>query len=184
MNILVLTSSGKVIMRPDTSWERLNDDFFVPDFVQGLKFSPVFFARISRPGKAIGQRFVSRYYDALGLGLLLYPANFLDGSPEGFASACCLTHSSYLPIQMLDKESFSSPSFRISKDSEELFRGCGYGLEMVEKAISRVTEISLVRKGDLVAVELDCLKNLVAAGETAKIVLSSSWFGDSEFQII
>ena len=90
MNIPVITASGKVIVRPDTTWERDNEDVYLPEFVNSLSWTPVFFARVSKPGRSIGRAFASRYYDGIGFGVLLYPDDLLDGSEEGFACASCL----------------------------------------------------------------------------------------------
>lgn len=56
MNIIVKTASGKYIVRPDTTWEKDNEDFFPPDYISKISFTPVLFARISKPGKSIGVR--------------------------------------------------------------------------------------------------------------------------------
>ena len=55
MNIIVKPYSGQhCYCRPDTTWERENKDFYVPDGVENLRWAPVLFARISKAGKHIG----------------------------------------------------------------------------------------------------------------------------------
>ena len=88
------------MVRPDTTWEKDNADFFPPEFVEQLTFSPVVFARILKPGRSVVRRFASRYYDAVNFGVLLYPENLLDASSESFATASCLDHTSFLPTPM------------------------------------------------------------------------------------
>ena len=100
MNIIVKTSSGHITVRPDTTWEKDNEDFYPPEFVDELTYSPVLFARILKPGRSVGRKFASRYYDSIGFGVLLYPENMLDGTPEGYAQAICLDHTSFLPSPM------------------------------------------------------------------------------------
>ena len=46
MNIIVKTSTGRIVVRPDTTWEKDNEDFYPPEFVDELTYSPVLFARI------------------------------------------------------------------------------------------------------------------------------------------
>ena len=60
MNIIV-QPYGKTLgyCRPDTTWERENKDFYVPESVDTLLWTPVLFARISKAGKCIGEKFVS-----------------------------------------------------------------------------------------------------------------------------
>jgi len=95
---IVKTYSGRVIVRPDTSWEKDNEDFYPQDFVDRISFTPVVFARICKPGKSIGIKFAERYYDGINCGILLYPEDLIDGSAEGFACASCIDHTSFLPF--------------------------------------------------------------------------------------
>ena len=58
MNITVkIFGTDSYICRPDTTWERENRDFYPPEFVGGIYYTPVIFARISKAGKFIGSKF-------------------------------------------------------------------------------------------------------------------------------
>jgi len=156
MNIPVLTSSGKVIVRPDTSWKMNLDASYFPEDVNTVEWSPVIFARISRPGKCIGAKFADRYYDGIGYGVLLYPADYLDGSPEGFAEASCLDHSSYLATPVYNKITLGRPDneFVLVKDGEEIFRYNSANCKMIEDALAKVSSRVFLRNGDFLAIEL------------------------------
>ena len=83
MNIIVKPyGSGLCYCRPDTTWERENKDFYSPECVKELHWSPIIFVRISKAGKCIGGKFASRYYDefALGVDCLKLGFHFLRGS--------------------------------------------------------------------------------------------------------
>lgn len=137
MNIPVVTASGHVIVRPGTTWERNGDDFYVPEFVNSLSMSKVLFARICKPGKSISERFADRYFDGFGFGALLYPDDLMDGSPEAFACASCLDHSSFLPVPYRELSELTAEQRAILRN-----------------AIVSVTRYCYLRTGDLVAVEL------------------------------
>lgn len=137
MNIIVHTFSGRTVFRPDTTLEPFNRDYYPPEFVNTILGVPVIYVRISRPGKSIGEKFSQRYYDSFGRGILLYPADLLDGSEEGYSSACCLDHTSVLPLPGRETEEMSAAE-----------------RSAVSKALSEVTLCALVRTGDVVAVEL------------------------------
>lgn len=62
MNIIVKTSSGHITVRPDTTWEKDNEDFYPPEFVDELTYSPVLFARILKPGRSVGRKFASSIF--------------------------------------------------------------------------------------------------------------------------
>lgn len=146
MNIIVRTFHGRIIARPDTTREKDNDNFYVPDFVDVIDFAPVLFARICKPGKYIGEKFAYRYHDSFGKGLLLYP-KCLDQKEEGdgeeFAESLCLDHTSYLPVAL--------------KPASELTKEDRYS---IEKAVVLVSTRCLLRTGDFVAIETDKRKEL------------------------
>jgi len=134
LNILVRTYNGNTVFRPDTSWERQNRDFYVPEFVSILEWAPVVFVRVSRAGRSIAERFATRYFDAVGRGLLLYAKG---EDMESFAAGSCLNHTSYLPDSALVKPEDS--------DKETLNLAC--------KAIASCSLSCQMRAGDLVAIE-------------------------------
>ena len=100
MNIVVLNAAGHTVVRPDTTLKKSSDDFYAPDFISRVSWSPVLFARISKPGKYIAAKFASRHYDCINYGMLLYPEDFIDGGEDGYARACCFDHTSFLPSPM------------------------------------------------------------------------------------
>lgn len=187
MNIVILTHSGRVTVRPDTTWEKDWEDFFVPDFVDCLTWTPVTFARVSRPGKSIGPRFAERYFENIGHGVLLYPENLIDGSPEGYACASCLDHTSFLPGTLLPKSRCSGGEFSVCRDGEEIFRDSGMALEKMEEALSEVSRFCYLRTGDLVAVELQ-RRSLLCSREAGRCSIichdGLECRSDAEFDII
>jgi len=153
MNIIVKAFGGGIFVRPDTTLEKDNDNFYVPDFVNRIDLSPVIFARISKPGKYISEKFVGRYYESFNHGLLLYPRG-LCVEDEEFAGSLCLDHTSYLPLPLLPAEALTK---------EERYT--------IEKAIVLVSTRCLLRTGDLVAVETERRKELCRRGEKKVIHL-------------
>ena len=162
MNIPVITASGNVIVRPDTTWERDNEDVYLPEFVNSLSWTPVFFARVSKPGRSIGRAFASRYYDGIGFGVLLYPDDLLDGSEEGFACASCLDKTSFLPFPIYNPVTLGveGNEFVLQKDGVELYRSSQGSRQMAEEALVKASSRCYLRVGDIVAVELQPRKKL------------------------
>lgn len=163
MNIVVRTASGKVVVRPDTTWERDNEDFYVPEFVDGLSAAKVLYVHVSKPGRSVGEKFAERYYDGFGRGVLLYPEELLDGSEEGYACASCLDHTSFLPGQYADKETLS-PEERA----------------LICETIALVTRYCYIRIGDLIAIETTPREHLCSRSEKEATVNE----GDCSFRII
>lgn len=159
MNILVNTADKRIVVRPDTTWERDNEDLFLPEFVDAVSWSPVLFARVSKPGRSVGLKFADRYYDSVGYGVLLYPENMIDGSEAGYASACCLDHTSFLPAPLYEKKDVGG-LFTLRADGEEIFSYSEGTAAMIEKALCEATKFCYIRVGDLVAIELQSRKLL------------------------
>ncbi len=156
MNIVVLNSSGRTVVRPDTTLKKSSDDFYVPDFIDRICWSPVLFARISKPGKYIAARFAPRHYDSVNYGMLLYPEDFIDGGEDGYARACCLDHTSFLPSPMYNKVTLGREGNRaeLLKDGQPIFGTSFASAETVEHALEEVSKYCYLRTGDLVCVEL------------------------------
>ncbi len=189
MNIIVKTSSGHITVRPDTTWEKDNEDFYPPEFVDGLTYSPVLFARVLKPGRSVGRKFASRYYDSVGYGVLLYPENILGDSSESYAQAICLDHTSFLPSPMFPPQRLGSdPEFSLFLNEEEIFTTAPsntISLNMIEDAIVEATKLLYIRTGDLIAIELSDRKSLTYRTESRAYVTGS--FGQDkvlDFQII
>lgn len=190
MNIVVKTAAGRCIVRPDTTWEKDNDNFFPPEFVNSLSWSPVLFARICKPGRSVGEKFAGRYYDEVNYGVLLYPDEMLDGSGEGYAQACCLDHTSFLPSPGFPKDILEkNEEFRlfVNKDGAEelLFSHSGADDLMIRAAIAEMTRFVYIRTGDLLAIELQPRRPLCQRSD-AEVCLSGA-YGKAEttgFRII
>lgn len=186
MNIIVKTSSGHITVRPDTTWEKDNEDFYPPEFVDELTYSPVLFARILKPGRSVGRKFASRHYDSIGFGVLLYPENMLDGTPEGYAQAICLDHTSFLPSPMFPPERLErNGHFRLFRNEHDLFVFDQPSLNMIEDAIVEGTKLLYIRTGDLIAIELAPRKPLTIRPDVSSHITGT--FDNNEiidFQII
>ena len=202
MNIIVKPyGSDLCYCRPDTTWERENKDFYSPECVNEIYWTPVVFARISKAGKCVGKKFVERYYDGIGCGMLMYcsasGSEENSGAPRNPATAGCAlqrstgpfaeslaTHtrgwenaiSDHQPIRQLshivDKTSIlPHPLFLpvVLEDEKELtvstkVAGTGSNAEasvilseakdLLEEALCKASELTSLRIGDFIAVEL------------------------------
>ena len=181
MNITVVSPDGSLQCRPDTTWEREDRDFYVPDGVESLSFTPVLFARMSRAGRCIAPKFAARYYDSVCYGVLLS----VDGCPWGhiFDRSSVLPAVTYTKLT-LEKE---DNAFVFSRNSETLFSAENGkdSASRLENAISRASETVSQRTGDLVALEIgDSMPLCSRKDDSAQI--SGSYCGNRlfDFKII
>lgn len=162
MNITVRTyGDGVFVCRPDTTWERENKDFYSPDTVSDILYSPVVFARISKAGKSVSRKFAHRYYDGMNFGMLLYPGEIYRRKEAwSLAAASILDHTSYLPSPLYLPEVFRTAGniFELEKDGRTVFSTAtdddGTALNAIETALAEASAYVSLRIGDLVAVEL------------------------------
>ncbi|MCX4335644.1 MAG: hypothetical protein K1V99_08095 [Bacteroidales bacterium] len=175
MNIAIkIYGNDRCCCRPDTTWERENRDYYVPDGIDSIHWSPIAFARISKAGKCIGEKFVSRYYDAVNFGALLYIGDILDGSAGSLACASCADHTSILPFPLYNPVVFGTEgnTFEINKNGERIFRMESASeekgksvLDMLEEAVCMTSRLTSLRTGDIVAVELGQVSPLAARAD-------------------
>lgn len=162
MNIVVQTHNDFTVVRPDITWERYNRDFYVPDFIKGLLWVPVAYAPVIRPGKFIQTQFAGRYIAPTAYGVLFY-ADDAFSSPEAFAQACCLNHSSFLADPVPDgADAPAGTPFTFHIDGKEAFKADAID-GFVPAFVSASTRV-LFRAGDIVALELAPRMPLPAGG--------------------
>ena len=165
MNIITMPLNGSsCCCRPDTTWERENRDFYSPDCINEIYWTPVIFARISKAGKCISRKFAPRYYDAVGYGMLMYCRR--DGVTET-AFTSCIDHSSILPFPLYNPVVLENEDnrYEVRKDDMVIFSTACTGTAQIEYAISRASETTSLRIGDFVALELSCQEPLTKKTE-------------------
>lgn len=187
MNIVVKTyGDGGIYCRPDTTWEREDKDLFSPEFIQGYRFTPVLFARISKAGKCIGRKFAERYYDSIGYGILLYAEDLFDGSSMSYASSSCLDHTSVLPFPMYNRLTLESGenTFSVRQDGTMLFSTAEGSTDMIGSALTDASSKISLRIGDMVAIELASPERIIRKNDgPIETVLEGSFCGNSLFRI-
>ena len=174
MNIIVQPyGSNWCYCRPDTTWERENKDFYVPDGIEEVLWAPVIFARVSKAGKCIGKKFISRYYDSFNFGILLYcrPENMEGKDLTAFTS--CADHTSLLPSPLCEAAAIEAEGniFRVKRKGEEIFLIDAAAVkERLENAICAASRTTSLRIGDYVALELRQTESLASKSETETAV--------------
>ena len=211
MNIIIKPYGRSLCYcRPDTTWERENKDFYSPDCVNEIYWTPVVFARISKAGKCVGEKFVERYYDGVGCGMLMYCAasglsensgdpRLLSQTPpsrgwhvtsvhqpiqdtattpfEGSAEvkvlsevvdkSSILPHPLFQPVVLEDEKEFVvsiAPANQsgvpvIQPPTPVILSGAK---DLLEESICNASQLTSLRIGDFVAVEMRELKKLAS----------------------
>ena len=154
MNIIVKPyGSDLCYCRPDTTWERENKDFYSPECVNEIYWTPVVFARISKAGKCVGKKFVERYYDGIGCGMLMY-----CGNSTVVDKSSILPHPLFQPVVFEDEKEFIIRHSRLDRESVIL----SGAKVLIEEALCTASQLTSLRIGDFVAVELRELQKLAS----------------------
>ena len=212
MNIIVKPyGSNLCYCRPDTTWERENKDFYSPECVNDIYWTPVVFARVSKAGKCVGKKFVERYYDGVGCGMLLYcgkamvsngplPTSWAPPPTRGWENAISdhmpshstphntttcecsagvrglsevvdrssiLPHPLFQPVVLEDEKEFIVSCQHEAQGDAALSHNiilCG-AKDLLEEALCNASQLTSMRIGDFVAVELRDLQKLAAREE-------------------
>ena len=152
MNIIVKPyDSDLCYCRPDTTWERENKDFYSPECVNEIYWTPVVFARISKAGKCVGKKFVERYYDGIGCGMLMYcSGQAIRPLSHIVDKTSILPHPLFQPVVLEDEKEFIIRHSRLDRESVIL----SGAKVLIEEALCTASQLTSLRIGDFVAVEL------------------------------
>ena len=122
-----------MVLKCDSSMLVNRKPFFIPDWSNDVRMTPCAVLRVSRMGKNIGQKFASRYYDAVAPGLNICAADVLaqgDGV-KAWAFDYSLPLGKFMDLSQWQGETIMS----------------------FDEAIHRVSEIMTIRQGDLIFVD-------------------------------
>ena len=161
MNIIVKPyGSTLCCCRPDTTWERENRDFYSPECVNEVTWTPVVFARISKAGKCIGRKFAERYFDGFGCGMLMY-------CKVGEDLCSCVDRTSILPMPLYNPVVLeNNEDFVVTKNGEPI----------TTKQHSSV--ISTERHSPVISTERSEWRNLLCEALCSASLLTSLRIGD------
>ena len=123
----------QMVLKCDSSMLVNRKPFFIPDWSKDVRMTPCAVLRVSRMGKNIGQKFASRYYDAVAPGLNICAADILtqgDGV-KAWAFDYSLPMGKFVDLSLWQEETIMS----------------------FDEAIHRVSEIMTIRQGDLIFVD-------------------------------
>lgn len=163
MNIIIQPyGSDSCYCRPDTTWERENRDFYSPECVEDIYWTPVMFARISKAGKCIGSRFAARYYDAVGFGVLLY----IGKGDVAFTS--CADRTSLLPMPLFNPSVLEGEYnvYETFRNGQSILKYNSSGkIGIIEDSICKASALTSLRIGDIVASEIAPMQILASRAD-------------------
>ena len=145
-------------LKPDTALLRNNDPFYIPSFSQEVHYECELVVRINRLAKCIDEKFASRCYDEVGLGIDftardLQREAIAKGLPwelcKGFDHSAALSNQ-FIPLAELGGD-INNLEFEMELNGEVRQRGrtCEM-LFSVDKIISHISRYMTLKIGDLI----------------------------------
>jgi 2-keto-4-pentenoate hydratase/2-oxohepta-3-ene-1,7-dioic acid hydratase in catechol pathway len=144
-------------LKPDTALLPKKQPFFVPDFSEDIHYEAEIVVKINRVGKNIQEKFASKYYDEIGLGIDftardLQQACKKEGLPWEKAKAfdgSAPVGQKFIPIAQIDN--LKNVNFSLVINGEE--RQVGNTNDMIfsiDAIISYVSKFVTLKIGDLI----------------------------------
>jgi len=143
-------------MKPDTSLLQKNNPFFYPEFSNDVHYETELVLKISRNGRHIDEKFASKYYDEVGIGIDFTARDIQaecksKGLPWEIAKAFDQSApiGKFLPLADLPDKNNINFSLRINGESRQE----GNSKDMIfsfDKIIAYVSQFVTLRTGDLI----------------------------------
>ena len=163
-------------LKPDTALLRNNDPFYVPAFSSEVHYECELVVRITRLAKCIDEKFASRCYEEVGLGIDftardLQREAIAKGLPwelaKGFDHSAALSPE-FIPLSELGGD-VQNLSFEMELNGEVRQQGfTGDMLFSVDKIISHISKYMTLKIGDLIYTGTPVGVGEVKAGDNIK----------------
>jgi 2-keto-4-pentenoate hydratase/2-oxohepta-3-ene-1,7-dioic acid hydratase in catechol pathway len=151
-----IPDSPVIFLKPDTAVLKDNKPFYIPDFSSDIHFELEIVLKICKEGKHIAEKFASRYYDEIGLGVDFTARDIQSrhkekGLPWELAKA--FDHSAAIS-SFLPKDEFKDLydlEFELQLNGETRQQGnTSMMLFSYEKIIAFISQYITLKKGDLI----------------------------------
>jgi acylpyruvate hydrolase len=151
-----LPSEPIFFLKPDTSYLKPGNPFFIPSFSSNIHYECEIVIKICKVGKNISEKFAPKYYEEIGLGIDFTARDLQEkckekGLPWEMAKA--FEHSSPISEKFINKHDldWDSLSFKLLKNEEVV--QVGFTKDMifsVNQIISYVSKFMTLKTGDLI----------------------------------
>lgn len=149
-------TSPVVFMKPPTALLKNNENFYLPDFSKEIHFELELVIKINKNGKCIDEKFASKYYDEIALGIDFTARDLQSelkskGLPWEIAKAF---DNSAAIGKFISLENFKEKNvieFQLKKNDEIVQNGNSKNMIFTfDKIISFISTYFTLQKGDLI----------------------------------
>jgi 2-keto-4-pentenoate hydratase/2-oxohepta-3-ene-1,7-dioic acid hydratase in catechol pathway len=152
-----ITEEPMFFCKPDSAILPKGNPFYLPEWSTNIHYEVELVVRINRLGKNIEERFASRYYDEIGLGIDFTARDVQDelkkkGHPwekaKGFDGSAVICND-FIAVNEFD--SLENISFSLKKNGEFVQKGNSRDMiHSIDKIISYVSQYMTLKIGDYI----------------------------------
>ena len=151
-----LPSEPIFFLKPDTSYLKPGNPFFIPSFSNNIHYECEIVVKICKVGKNISEKFATKYYNEIGLGLDFTARDLQEkckanGTPWEIAKS--FEGSSPISKRFIDKSSLdlNNLSFSLLQNNKTVQQGNTKDMIFnIDKIISYVSKFMTLKTGDLI----------------------------------
>ncbi|KIO46652.1 MULTISPECIES: fumarylacetoacetate hydrolase family protein [Sanguibacteroides] len=136
----------------DNALLRNNEDFYLPAFATELSCVPQLVLRICKIGKCVSERFASRYYEEVGIGIRFYADNReRELLEKGLSPAVAYSFDGAAAISSLCSRDKIRGEYILELNGKEIFRGNVTDSSVTpEQVIAAMSEYYMLKIGDYI----------------------------------
>jgi len=151
-----LPSEPIFFLKPDTSYLKPGNPFFIPSFSNNIHYECEIVVKICKVGKNISEKFAPKYYNEIGLGLDFTARDLQEkckanGTPWEIAKS--FEHSSPISKEFINKSTINLNEliFSLHKNDSIVQRGNTKDMIFnINQIISYVSQFMTLKTGDLI----------------------------------
>ena len=143
-------------LKPDTAIQPKGHPFFIPDFSNEIHHEIEIVLKISKNGKHINQKFASKYYQKIGLGIDFTARDIQENCKKNglpWEKAKGFDGSAQISNFFFDKEEIDLNNITFRLDNNNIIRQEGNSKNMIfsfDEIISYVSKFITLKAGDLI----------------------------------
>lgn len=145
-----------IFMKPDTAVLRNNDPFYYPSFSNDIHYEVELVLKVSKMGKNINEKFASKYYDEVGIGIDFTARDLQQKAKEkglpwalakGFNGSAPV--SEFIPKNELGELSDINFSLKVDNELKQV-GNTALMLFNFDYIVSYLSKFFTLKKGDLI----------------------------------
>ena len=158
MQRALVTEEPTLFMKPDSALLKDGKPFYLPDFAERFEYEGELVVRICRLGKDISEKFASRYYDAVTVGVDMTARDLqarLRAAGQPWELAKAFDNSAiigdFIPVAELETPLSEGIDFRLDLNGETVQRGNSREMtHSIDRIIAYASRYFTLKMGDLI----------------------------------